>query len=69
MRKLLGTVASIAGLLGALICLLAGISRVTGGFHLGDFEAMTIFVGGIGLMVFSAVLKLELIHDALTNSR
>ena len=68
MRKFLGTAASIAGLLGALICLLAGISRVTGGFHLGDFESMTVFVGGIGLMVFSAILKLELIHDVLKSS-
>ena len=69
MRKLLGTVASVAGLVGALVCLLAGISRVTGGFHLGGFESMTVFIGGIGLMVFSVVLKLELIHDALKNPR
>ena len=69
MRKLLGTAASVAGLLGALVSLLAGISRVTGGFHLGGFESMTVFVGGIGLMVFSVVLKLELIHDALKNPR
>lgn len=69
MQKLLGAAANITGLVGALICLLAGISRVTGGFHLGDFESMTVFVGGMGLMVFSAILKLELIYDALKNSR
>ena len=69
MGKLFEIAAVITGLLGAVVCLLAAISRVSGNFLIANFESMTLFVGGIGLMVFSALLKLELIHSLLKNSR
>jgi hypothetical protein len=69
MQKLLETAALVTGLLGAIVCLVAGIYRISGSFHLANFEAMSLFVGGVGLMIFSALLKLEVIHSALKSSR
>jgi hypothetical protein len=68
MQKILETAAIVTGLLGAIICLVAGIYRITGSFHLANFESMSLFVGGMGLMVFSALLKLQLIHGTLKRS-
>lgn len=65
MAKLLNLLSVVCGALGALLCLMAGISRLIGGFHLGNFEASTIFLGGTGLMVFAALLKLQLVHAIL----
>ena len=39
------------GVIGAILCLLAGIGRVTGAFWLGDFQVMTVFDVGVGMMV------------------
>ena len=54
--NLLGTVSGFAGL---LICLVAGAARLSGRYHLGGFEAMTLFNGGIGLMVAACLIKLH----------
>jgi hypothetical protein len=46
------------GAIGALACLLAGLARVTGAFWLGDFQVMTVFDTGVGLMVAGCLLLL-----------
>ena len=46
------------GAIGALACLLAGVARVTGAFWLGEFQVMTVFDVGVGLMVFGCMLLL-----------
>lgn len=56
-----------SGISGALLCLTGGISRLAGGFHLGGFEASTLFLGGIGLMVFASLLKLQLIQNMIEH--
>ena len=48
-----------AGILGVLLCLVAGISRLTGSFYVADIQATTVFMVGTGLMVFSCLLRLE----------
>ncbi len=60
-KKALELLASIPGLAGIALCLLAGFWRLFGNFHLGGFEAWTVFSAGVGLMVVSCYLKLELI--------
>ncbi len=60
-KKILSLLASIPGLVGIPLCLLAGIWRLAGNFYLGGFEAWTVFSAGVGLMVFSCFLKLEMI--------
>ena len=48
-----------AGILGVLLCLVAGISRLTGNYYVADVEATTLFMVGTGLMVFACLLRLE----------
>lgn len=50
----------IAALTGVAVCLVAGVSRLMGNYYVAGFEAMTMFDGGVGLMVFSCVAKLHL---------
>ena len=69
MRKLLETAANIAGVLGPAICLVAGLARVSGHFHLAGYEVMTLFTGGMAIMVFGILLKLEMALHALANLR
>lgn len=67
MKTITNWLANLSGASGVVICLAAGISRLTGAFHLGGFEASTLFLGGIGLMVFAGLLKLQLIHSAIEH--
>lgn len=59
MNKLLHSLGTASGLLGALICLVSGLTRVSGSFYLGGYAATTLFMVGLGLMVFACLLKLE----------
>ncbi len=64
MLRTIEFVANIAGLAGILLCLVSGVARITGQYHVAGFEAMTLFVSGVGLMVFACLLKLELLTRA-----
>lgn len=59
MQKILGLTGSLAGIVGALLCLVAGLARVSGAYHLASFEATTLFEVGAGLMVFACLTRLE----------
>ena len=61
MNQLMTIAGHAAGLLGALICLVSGLTRATGSFYFANFEATTLFMVGIGLMVFACMVKLELL--------
>ena len=50
-----------AALLGVLICLVAGGARVAGAYYLMGFELMTLFTGGMGLMLMACLAKLHLL--------
>lgn len=58
MDKLLGLIGHVAALLGILICLIAGITRLSGSYHLLGYDDMTLFIGGIGMMVAACLAKL-----------
>lgn len=62
MREIFGFGAKVSAVLGVLICLVAGVVRIVASPYLAGFEALTLFIGGIAVMLFSALLKLELIH-------
>jgi hypothetical protein len=59
MAKLLEIIANGSGLLGVLICLVAGVTRILGSYHVLGFEAITLFIGGIALMVMACLIKLH----------
>jgi hypothetical protein len=59
MDKLLDLVGNIAAVLGMLVCLVAGLFRLSGSYYVFGFEAVTLFTGGIALMVFACLAKLQ----------
>ncbi len=59
MKNLIGPIGTLAGALGVLVCAASGIARVSGHYHLAGFEAMTLFNGGVGLMVAGCLFKLH----------
>jgi hypothetical protein len=65
MRAFLSVAGSLAGWVGILVCLAAGLLRVGGSYHFGGYEVMTIFNAGLGLILAGAFVKLE----ALGNRR
>ena len=64
MKEKIALISNVAGILGIVVCAVAGLFRLTGQFYVGGYEALTLFNAGVGLMVFSALLKLELIYQA-----
>ena len=65
MDKFITLGGNVVGLAGVLMTVAAGAVRVSGQFYLGGFETMTLFVGGMGLMLIGALAKLHV----LTNQR
>ncbi len=61
MNQLLALAGHTSGILGALICLVAGLARIGGSFYFANFAATTLFIVGVGLMVFACMMKLEVL--------
>jgi len=59
MEKTIDIIGNALGALGLLICLLAGVSRVVGSHYLMGFETITLFIGGISIMVAACLAKLH----------
>lgn len=58
----LGNAATVVGI---LLCLVAGVVRLTGSYYLAGFEVMTLLNAGVALMVAAVLFKLELLTRAL----
>ncbi len=59
MKELLNLTGTLTGYLGALICLVTGLARITGYFYIAGYQSTTLFNVGIGLMVFACLIKLD----------
>ncbi|KPJ90541.1 MAG: hypothetical protein AMJ53_13335 [Gammaproteobacteria bacterium SG8_11] len=59
MEKTIDIIGNALGALGLIICLLAGVSRVVGSHYLMGFETITLFIGGISIMVAACLAKLH----------
>jgi hypothetical protein len=59
MNRILDFVGSVVALTGVLVCLVAGVVRLSGSFYVFGFEAQTLFLGGIALMVMACLAKLQ----------
>ena len=63
MNKTMAYFGSGVGLAGVLLTLAAAAGRVTGHYYLADFEALTLFNGGVGLMVMACLAKLQVLSS------
>jgi hypothetical protein len=63
MDKLILWTGNIAGLLGILLCAISGAGRLSGAYLLAGLEAGTLFLLGVGLMVFACLTKLHLLVE------
>jgi hypothetical protein len=61
MQKILKSVADVAGIGGILLCVFAGFARILGTFHIAGYESLTLFSIGMGGMIFSILLKLDVL--------
>lgn len=59
MDKALEIIGNAAAVAGILTCLIAGLARISGSYHLLGFEAVTLFIGGISLMLMGCLAKLQ----------
>ena len=59
MEKALDILGNLIGGAGIIACALAGGSRLLGSYHILGFEAVTLFIGGIALMVLACLVKLH----------
>lgn len=50
----------VAGLVGAALCAVAGIGRLTGMYYLAGYENATLLLAGSSLMVFACMVRLYL---------
>ena len=69
MNKLLELLGNVTGATGIIVCALAGGSRLLGAYHLLGFETVTLFIGGIALMVMACLLKVHQLTIAVDSSR
>ena len=58
MQKLIQALGNSAAILGITICLVTGVMRLGGQAVVFGFEAITLFIGGIALMVMACLAKL-----------
>jgi type IV secretory pathway VirB2 component (pilin) len=68
-EKFLGIVANIVAAIGVVVCAVAGFSRLLGSYHVLGYQAMTLFIGGISLMVFAVLIKLHIVERRLSVNR
>ena len=61
MIKMINALSYLAALVGILVCSIAGIARLAGYYRLSGYETLTLFIAGVGIMVFASMLKLEVI--------
>ena len=59
MNQLMRMAGRAAGGFGVLLCLVAGLARLSGSYYVVGLEATTVFLVGTGLMVFACMLRLE----------
>ena len=58
---LLKNLSTAAGIVGIVICVISGALRITGTYHMGGIEMMTLFNIGVAGMVLGCLLKLEIL--------
>jgi len=60
-ERLISLAGNLVAVIGLMMCLVGGVVRLLGNFHLFGYSAMTIFIAGTGLMVMACLAKVELL--------
>lgn len=61
MNKMIAYFGNGVGLAGLVLTVAAGAGRATGHYYFAGFEMLTLFSGGVGLMVMACLAKLQLL--------
>ncbi|WPL17730.1 hypothetical protein Thiowin_02769 [Thiorhodovibrio winogradskyi] len=59
MKKRLSLLGSVLGWSGVAVCCLSALAKLLGAYYLFGMESLSIFTGGIGLVVFGIMTKVE----------
>ncbi len=65
MNKLIENIANAAAVLGVILIVGAGLTRVLGQYYLGSIQVMTVYNGGMGLALIGILGKLHLLKRPL----
>ena len=65
--ELLRWAARIAGLIGVVLSVVAGLSRLSGRYEVGSFQALTVLQAGTTVMVLSCLLYLASVAERRTS--
>ena len=57
MKRWFELLGNAAGILGILVCLVAGLIRLRGAYDLVGVEPMSLFIGGMGLILAGCLAK------------
>jgi len=57
MKNLINKTALLAAISGVLICVIAGVARLSGMYHVAGIESQTIFMVGMAGMLVSILIK------------
>jgi hypothetical protein len=68
MQQLINYIGHLAGGSGVLLCVAAGLTRLSGNFYLAGYAATTIFSVGTGLMVLACLIKLQALQNQQSKS-
>jgi hypothetical protein len=64
MMKLIRSVGDAAGVLGILVCVVAGLARLGGTWSVAGVQIAALFQVGIGLMVFACLAKVQALVES-----
>ncbi len=59
MKTLLAITGTISGIVGILLCLIAGLVRLSGSFYLLGYGVQSLLMVGIAFIIMACFLKLE----------
>jgi hypothetical protein len=62
MQAMLTWLGRVAGIAGALLCVIGGLARLSGSFWLGSFQAGTLLQAGTAMMTFACLCFLALLN-------
>jgi len=59
--------ANVLAVVGVVVCSIAGVERLLGNYFILGFQSMTLFSGGIAVMVFAVLINVYLIRNHLVG--